>query len=199
LDGQTLEPPRVERDVLAATRPGNAARCDRRTGYRQESDDRGRKVDANLMGSSGAWLDLDLQCLPCFGFKPVQDLIPRDSFFPLRYARGETLSVHRMAAKEGVKRPLVGESVGSVALESKGDVAFINGVLRKLRRERLVGMIVFGHHHHSAGVAIEPMYDAGSRDPAYPGEIIAMMEQGVDECSVGAAGRRVNNEVGGLV
>src|SRR5690349_988989 len=62
---------------------------------------------------------------------------------------------------------------------SKGKVAALKTTIftlaGELRRQRLVGMVVLGHHHQATGVLVEPVHDARPLDAADAGQAVAAM------------------------
>lgn len=62
-----------------------------------------------------------------------------------------------------------------------------------------MGAVVLGDDDAAGGVFVEPVDDAGASFTAYAGEVVAVMEEGVDEGAVGIAGGGVYDEAGGFV
>ncbi len=70
----------------------------------------------------------------------------------------------------------------------------------ELRRQRLVGAVVLGHHHQAGGVLVEPVDDAGTADPADAGKAQpAMGNQRVDQRSGLMPGGGMHHEILRLV
>ena len=51
----------------------------------------------------------------------------------------------------------------------------------ELLRELLVRLVVFGHDHDAGGVLVQSVDDSGSEHAIDPGEIPAMVDQGIDQ------------------
>lgn len=62
-----------------------------------------------------------------------------------------------------------------------------------------MGAVVLGDDDAAGGVFVEAMDDAGAGFTADAGEVVAVMEEGVDEGAVGVAGGGVDDEAGGFV
>ncbi len=83
--------------------------------------------------------------------------------------------------------------------ETDREIGLFDLAPTKVEAERLVGSIILRHHHETGGVFVEPVDDPGSGDPADPAEVLAVVEEGVDERTAGIARRRVDDEIRGLV
>ena len=109
---------------------------------------------------------------------------------------GHALSIDRVAADGGVHRA----GIGAEAAVDHGLVHTRKAPVGELRRERLMGEIVFCHDQKAARVAVDAVDDAGAHLSADAGErIAAMVQQGVDERPVRVAGRGMHNETARLV
>lgn len=83
---------------------------------------------------------------------------------------------------------------------AKGEIAPLNVVHGEKPPKAAVGIVMLGNHHHAGRVLVEPMDDAGPRDPANARETIAaMVEKGVDQGACPIASGRVHDEPSRLI
>ena len=70
---------------------------------------------------------------------------------------------------------------------------------RELAHERAVGFVVLGHHEQARGAPVEAVHDARAQHAAHSGEVLHVVEQGVDEGPLGVPGAGMDHEAGRLV
>ena len=82
----------------------------------------------------------------------------------------------------------------------QGQVNLFNLSFGELAGERLVRLIILGHHQATAGILIQAMHNSRPKDAANPTEPTgAMVEQGVDQRVILMAGRWMNHQSRRLV
>lgn len=62
-----------------------------------------------------------------------------------------------------------------------------------------VGGIVLRHHQNSAGILVQPMYNAWSQRPPQISQVVTMMEETVYKGGFSVAGSRMNHQTRGFV
>jgi hypothetical protein len=62
-----------------------------------------------------------------------------------------------------------------------------------------VGLIILGYHHDAGGVFIETMDNTRSQHAIDPGKILAVMDQGIDQCPRRISCSRMNDHPRGFV
>lgn len=65
--------------------------------------------------------------------------------------------------------------------------------------EAQMALVIFGRHHYSRGVLVEAMNDAGSEFAADAGEIVTVMEEGIDQGPLAVSRRRMDHQSGWFV
>ena len=110
------------------------------------------------------------------------------------------LAVMRMP----VDRLVDGAGLAAGSAPRKGHVAAPHfagaAVVGELRRQRLMGAVVLGHHHQAGGVLVEPVDDAGTAHAADAGKACAAMgNQRVDQRSGLVPGGGMHHEILRLV
>jgi len=70
---------------------------------------------------------------------------------------------------------------------------------RKLRGQLLMGVVVLGHQQDAAGIAVEPVHDAGAQGAGNAGERAETVQQRVDQGSGMDAGAGVYHHAGRLI
>ena len=145
-----------------------------------------RHMDTDLMGSAGFQLHFNKGVR----LKTLGDSIMRHGGFAVG-TNGKALSVAAVTADGKID----GAAAGQGALH-KRQVLAVHGVSLELFDQPFVGLDGAGHHQEPAGIFINPMHDAGSRDPV---ERRVVMQQGVLEGPVMVSRGRVNHQPLGLV
>jgi len=79
------------------------------------------------------------------------------------------------------------------------EVDFAQTTFRKGFGEAAVGDVVLGNDHAAAGVLIQTVDDAGAHFATDPAEVIAVMEERIDQRAVWVSGRRMHDETRGFV
>jgi hypothetical protein len=149
-------------------------------------------VDADLMGASGEEAALDEGAV----FVDGEAFPLGDGFFAGAVVEdGHALAVDGVAADEVLLAAFV---FGWDAVDD-GEVGFGDATVGEGFGEAAVGAVVLGDDDAAGGVFVEAMDDAGAGFTADAGEVVAVMEEGVDEGAVGVAGGGVDDEAGGFV
>ena len=151
------------------------------------------KMHADLVGAAGVNLCLN----ECGGVQSLEHVITCvRGAAGIVVARRHALAVRWMPGDGGA------DFAGFAREFAAHDrvVNFFNLPPGELRREREVRFVVFGDDETTAGVLVEPVNDAGSRDAADAAERApAVMEQGVDERVFLVAGGGMHDQSGGFV
>ena len=145
-----------------------------------------RHMDADLMGSAGFQLHFNKGVR----LKTLGDSIMRHGGFAVG-TNGKALSVTAVTTDGKID----GAAAGQGALH-KRQVLAVHGVGLELFDQPFVGLDGAGHHQEPAGIFINPMHDAGSRN-LVEGRVV--MQQGILECPVMVSRGRVNHQPLGLV
>ncbi len=168
------------------------------------ADDRvaeGLHVDADLVGAAGLDADLDE------GEGAVGGLVMRSSTLtwetaerPVGAAGGHAGAADEVAGDGEVDGDVV---LCEVAVD-EGEVGFGDLAAGEHVAELAVGAVVLGDEDDAAGLLVEAVDDAGAEVAADVGEMVEVVEEGVDEgaavaCVVGGAGAGVDHHAGGLV
>ena len=74
-----------------------------------------------------------------------------------------------------------------------------DGVTLELARQCVMCEVVLRHDHHPGRTLVEAMHDPRPEHAAHPGEIAAVVEQGVHERAPGVAGCGVHHEARGFI
>ena len=117
-----------------------------------------RHVDADLVRAPGLELAADVRKAGV----PLDDLPVRHGVAGVFLRNGHALSIGRMAADGRVH----GAGIGAESAVNNGLVDAGKAPVGELRRERLMGEIVFRHDQKTARVAVDAMYDAGAQRAA---------------------------------
>ncbi len=160
------------------------------------TDDRmacGRQMNADLMGSPG--LQFKLQQTQPIRLVALQGPPMGHCVSAVATAGTHLLPVYRMPSDRLID--LTGRPFNQAM--HQGTIAPLDGMLFELPGQLKVGMIVLGRNHDARGISIEPMDDTGSQLAANPGEVIAMMQQGVDQRAAWMTGSRMDNHAGGFI
>jgi len=149
-------------------------------------------VDADLVGAAGEELTADQggvfingELLP-LGHGILARAIVKD---------GHALAVHGVAADQVLDAAafFLGHAIDG------GEVDFAHPALRKGFAEAAVGDVVLRHDHAAAGVLVQAVDDAGAHFPADAAEVVAMMQQGIDQGAVRVSSSGVDDEARGFV
>lgn len=143
------------------------------------------EVDTDLVGAAGMEMAEDEGGFA--GEIGGDDLVIGDRGFACRRCdHGHFLAVYGVSADVGENR-VFGFCRNAIG---DGEIDFLHGrALGKLGGQALMGGVGFCDDKAAGGVFIEPVHDSGSLHSAYPGEFSsAVMEEGVDESSVGISG-----------
>ena len=160
------------------------------------ADDRmsdGGHMDANLVGPSGFQTAFDQgRAAESFQQAPMSDraLAP-----PLLDDR-DFLAVGRRASERGVdgSAPAFGQARDDRA------VTAINAVLGELRGKTLMGRVGFGNHQQPGRILVDAVDNTGPCNAANPRQPPgAVVEEGVDECSVKIASGWMDNKARWLI
>lgn len=148
------------------------------------------EVDTDLVGASGLGLALDEAAA---GFASEHTI--GGAGFAAAGIDGHFLAVDLVAGDGGVDETVghAGHAVGDREINLR------HAAVGELARERDVRRVALRHHEATARLFVQAVDDSGTLDASDGGETFAVMEQGVDECSLGHAGSRMHGEAGGFV
>ncbi len=112
-----------------------------------------------------------------------------------RITHGDLLPVTGMAREGFFNTPSI-----FFKLTSHGcDVDASNGMILELSGQAAMCGVVLGRYYDPGGAFIQPVNDPRSHNPAYPGQVLAMVQQSVDEGACIMALSRVYYHVRGLI
>lgn len=150
-------------------------------------------MDPYLMRSAGFQAAFDERRL----VQRLLHLIMRHRMLALAIAKNR----HFLAVMRGAPHPAANRAAerrGEAA--HNGEIAPIDAVGGKLYGEALMRPVGLGNDQQAGSILVDPVDDAGPRDAADPGKLPpAVMEQGVDQRSVGVSRRRMDHKAGRLV
>ena len=145
-----------------------------------------RQVQANLMGSAGLELDLQIGVAA----KALDQPVVGDRPPPVR-AHRHAEPVGAMPADGLIHGPASGHDAGT-----HGEVLALDAARHELARKRSLRLQGSGHDQQAAGVLVEPMDDPGARQ--LPRARI-QTEQRILQRVGGIPGPRMHHQAGGLV
>ena len=80
-----------------------------------------------------------------------------------------------------------------------GQVLLLDRAAGELPRKLAMCLIVLGHHQQAGGALVEAVHDAGTQDASDAGEIVHVVQKGVDKRAARHAGARMHDHASRLV